>query len=168
MQIEKLKEMDANLNSDNNPEDWTEDDVNKLDIHLWAQTRKTLKSVIETKKYKDIELEKGDLSIASAIVELRNHLQRNIFALEKRFKDDFQNELVDEIKNVFDFDYMIELQESLNDETMSSQEVDDKVQSHGNEYLRHMMTKQSKENPPSQNKVEKVVLQYNAVKKNSF
>ena len=63
---------------------------------------------------------------------------------------------------------MIELQESLNDETKTSQEVDDEFKSHWNEYLRHMMTKLSKENPPSQNKVEKVVLQYNAVKKNSF
>ena len=59
IQIEKLKEMNENRNSDMHPNDWLEQDVNKLDIHLWAKTQKARKKKFcKENQYKEIKLEK--------------------------------------------------------------------------------------------------------------
>ena len=101
--------------------DWLEEDVNKLDIHLWAETWKALKEILQSNQYKEIKLEKNtDIELAEAIVELRNHLNRNIFALEQRFKGDFQNDFVQEVKQPFDYDFMVQLQEDINEEEKQS------------------------------------------------
>ena len=72
----------------------------KLDEHLWAETRKALIEIITKQTYKNIKLKKSDdLALAVAVVELRNHLNRNIFALEERFKEDFNSDFVQDVKD---------------------------------------------------------------------
>ena len=100
LQVNKEKEMNANLSSDKHLNDWDGTDIDKLDEHLWAETRRALQQIIKTNTYKDIKLKKKDkLALAIAIVELRNHLNRNIFALEERFKEDFNNDFVKEVND---------------------------------------------------------------------
>ena len=131
--------------TDKHPNDWRVEDVNKLDIHLWAETRKALKEIIQTNQFKEIRPKKNnELALAGAIVELRNHLNRNIFALEKRFKEDFQNDFVEEVKNTFDFDFMVKLQEAVNEDEKTIQEAFDEIEAHGNSDLKFMMMRQSK------------------------
>ena len=94
-QVDKEKTMNDNLKSNKHPNDWDESDVLKLDEHLWAETRKALIEIITKQTYKNIKLKKSDdLALAVAVVELRNHLNRNIFALEERFEAYFSSDFV--------------------------------------------------------------------------
>lgn len=169
IQLQKLKVMNQDLASEKHPNNWTETDAEALDEHLWAETRRALVEVIGKNEYKGIQLKtKNDLALASSIVELRNHLNRNIFALEKRFKEDFQNDFVDEVKASFDFDYMVDLHEALKDESKTVLEVTDEIEEHGNSALKFLMLRQSNTAPPSMAKIDKVVNQYKSVKKYAF
>jgi hypothetical protein len=88
MQVEKLKLINEHIKSDKHPDNWDETDINKLDDHLMNETKKGLSEIIKENTYKGIEINREtELDMAVAIVELRNHLTGNIFALEDRFKD---------------------------------------------------------------------------------
>ena len=169
LQVEKEKEMNGNLSSDKHPNDWDETDINKLDEHLWAETRKALQQIIKTNTYKDIKLKKKDkLALSVAIVELRNHLNRNIFALEERFKEDFNSDFVKEVKDAFDFNYMNKLKEDIEDEEKTEVEAYDELEDHGNSALKFLMLRQSKSKPPTAEEMAKVVEEYKEVKKYAF
>ena len=169
LQVEKEKEMNDNLSSDKHPNDWDQTDINKLDEHLWAETRKALQQIITTNTYKDIKLKmKDNLALAVAIVELRNHLNRNIFALEERFKEDFNSDFVQEVKDAFDFNYMIKLKEDLEDEEKTEVEAYDELEDHGNSALKFLMLRQSKSKPPTAEEITKVIEEYKEVKKYAF
>ena len=52
LQKEKLEQMNKELDSDRHPDDWTSDDLDKLDDHLWVETKKAIKEIIETNPVK--------------------------------------------------------------------------------------------------------------------
>ena len=169
LKLQVEKEMNGNLSSDKHPNDWDETDINKLDEHLWAETRKALQQIIKTNTYKDIKLKKKDkLALSVAIVELRNHLNRNIFALEERFKEDFNSDFVKEVKDAFDFNYMNKLKEDIEDEEKTEVEAYDELEDHGNSALKFLMLRQSKSKPPTAEEMAKVVEEYKEVKKYAF
>ena len=104
LQKEKLEQMNKELESDKHPDNWTSDDLDKLDDHLWVETKKAIKEIVETKSYKEVVLKRNDKEdIGIAVVELRNHLNRNIFALTEHFDHDFYSDFIQEVKDVFDF-----------------------------------------------------------------
>ena len=106
----------------------------------WMNTRKALFEIVQTNTYKGIQLKQKDkLALAVAIVELGNHMNRNIFALEDRFKYDLESDFVTEVKDSFDFDWMVDLKESIKDETKSMAEAMDEVEMHGNSALKFLL-----------------------------
>ena len=103
------------MDSDRHPDNWTSGDLDKLDDHLWVETKKAIKEIIETKSYKEVALKRNDKEdIGAAVVELRNHLNRNILALTERFKHDFDSDFIQEVKDVFDFNYMMDVMDEVN------------------------------------------------------
>ena len=132
-QKEKLEQMNKELESKKHPDNWLEEDLDLMDDHLWVEIRKALKEIIETKTYKKVSLKKRNKEeIGIAIVELRNHLHRNISALDERFKHDFDSKFVENVKDAFDFNYMIDIMEEVNDKVKSSEEAYTEVEEHGN------------------------------------
>ena len=101
-------------------------------------------------------------------MELRNHLNRNIFALEEIFKNDFESDFVDEVKYTFDFNWMIELKESITNETKSMTQAFDEVEIHGNSTLEFLLLRQSKTKPPSIEEIAKVVHEFKLLKEYAF
>ena len=57
---------------------------------------------------------------------------------------------MEEVKKTFYFDFMVQLQEDINEEEKTIQETYDEMDRHGNTDLKFMMLRQSKENPSSQ------------------
>ena len=83
LQKQKLQEMHDNLISVKNPSEWNLEDIENLDEHLWENLRNALMEIVTTKKYKGEKLYTDDqLAIAKGIVELRNHITKNIASLE--------------------------------------------------------------------------------------
>ena len=106
--------------------------------------------------------------MAVAIVVLRNHLTRNIFALEDRFKEEFNSDFVEEVKDSFDFNYMVDLKEQVEDSDKTLQEAFDEVEEHGNSAVKFLLLRQSKSNPTSNEEMTKVIKEYKEVKDYAF
>ena len=169
LQLDKLKMINEHLKSNIHPDDWREDDIKEMDEHLLAETRSGLLEIVQTLTFKGIKLKRNDkLDIAVAIVELRNHLNRNIFALEERFKEDFDSEFVEEVKDSFDFNWMITLKEEVDENDKCIEEAFDEVNDHGNEALKFIMNRQSLDNPPTNEEMTKVIEEYKEVKMYAF
>ena len=169
IQVEKLKLIKEDLKSDKHPDNWDETDINKLDDHLMNETKKGLSEIIKENKYKGIKINRETkLDMAVAIVELRNHLTRNIFALEDRFKEEFNSDFVEEVKDSFDFNYMVDLKEQVEDGDKTLQEAFDEVEEHGNSAVKFLLLRQSKSNPTSNEEMAKVIKEYKEVKDYAF
>ena len=169
IQVEKLKLIKEDLKSDKHPDNWDETDINKLDDHLMNETKKGLSEIIKENKYKGIKINREtELDMAVAIVELRNHLTRNIFALEDRFKEEFNSDFVEEVKDSFDFNYMVDLKEQVEDSDKTLQEAFDEVEEHGNSAVKFLLLRQSKSNPTSNEEMAKVIKEYKEVKDYAF
>ena len=67
---------------------------------------------------------------------LDDHLNRNISALDSRFKHDFDSKFVKEVKEAFDFNYMIDIMDDVNDDLKKSQEAFDIIKDHGNSSIK--------------------------------
>ncbi len=165
MQRDKLEGMNKDLDSTKHPSDWTVDDIKNLDELNWAETRKGLAQIVANNSYKGVDLEAHDeMALTKGIVELRNHLTRNVFALDKRFKNDFDNDFVQEVKDTFDLNWMLELKGQLEDELITINEANDIAEEKGISSLKFLMLRQSESNPPSQEEIAKVVNQYKKFK----
>ena len=104
------------------------------------------------------------MAFAKGIVELRNHLTRNVFALDKRFKEDFDSEFIQEVKDTLDINWMIESREQIEDEVITRNEANDIVEDKGKSALKFLMLRQSIQNPPSHEQISKVIDQYQSFK----
>ena len=145
--------MDKELESPKHPANWTLDDLENLDDHLWFETRKALTEIIESKTFKSVKLRKeAKQDIGIAVVEMRNHLQRNVFALQKRFEQDFDSNFVSEVKEAFDFNFMIGLVDDIDEKNKSQQEVFDVIEEHGNDAIKALILRKSKAKPALANK----------------
>ena len=59
-------------------------------------------------------------------------MNTNIFALAEQFKHDFDSDVLYEVKDVFDFNYMMDVMDEVVNESISVQEALDQVLLHGN------------------------------------
>jgi hypothetical protein len=165
LQKDKLERMDKDLESPKHPDNWNLDDLESLDDHLWCETKKALAEIITSKTFKTVKLRKEDKQdIGIAVVELRNHIKRNVFALQKRFEHDFDSKFVREVKDAFDFNFMIGLVDDFDEEKISQQEVIDVIDEHGNDAIRALIRRKSKANPASSEQIIQVISQYKKVK----
>ena len=111
--------------------------------------------------YKGIEIHKTDNDgLARGIVELRNHLIRNVTALDQIFKHDFDSEFIQEVKDSLDFNWMIDLKDKLYNNLVTSNEVNNIIDDRGNSALTFLMLRQSILNPIRQEKIQKNIEQY--------
>ena len=157
--------MNKELESKKHPDNWLEEDIDLMDDHLWVESRKALKEIIKTKTYKKVSLKKRNKEeIGIAIVELRNHLHRNISALDERFKHDFDSKFVQDVKDAFDFNYMIDIMEEVNNKEKTSEEAFVEVETHGNNAVKSLLLTQSKANPIKQEEIIKTIAEYKEVK----
>ena len=116
--------MNKELESNRHPDNWTSYDLDKLDDHFWVWTKKAIKEIVETKSYKEVTFKQNDKDdIQIAVVEPRNLLNRNIFALKERFKHDFDSDFIQDVKDVFDFNYMMEVMDEVNNKIITVREA---------------------------------------------
>ena len=83
-------------------------------------------------------------------------------------KHDFDSDFIQEVKYVFDFNYMMDVMDEVNNEIISGQEALDQVELHGNASLESLLLRQSKANPISSEEVAKTVSEWKEVKQFSF
>ena len=168
-QKEKLEQMNEDLKSDKHPDNWRTEDIEKMDDHLWVETRKALKEIVENKAYKNVALNRiNPEEIGIAIVELRNHLDRNISALKNRFKHDFDSEFVQEVKDAFDFNYMIDIMEEVNVNEITSEQAYEEIKIHGNNAIKALLKRKNKANPVKPKEITTTINEYKKVKEFAF
>ena len=128
VQKDKLVNMNEDLDTAKHPEDWTSDDIEKFDELNWAELRKGLNEIKATKTFKTIKLtntKREEMAVSKAVVELRNHLKRNIDALDRRFKNDFDSDFVEQVKDTLDLNWLLDLKTKIDDKTVTETEAND-------------------------------------------
>ena len=133
------------MESDKHPCDWTEDDLEAMDILLLANLKAALKEIITENQFKGVKLHDGEdgMGIAKAVIELRNYLNRLIESLERRFKEDFDNDFVKEIKDGLDLNYMQDMKEKLDNNDVTYEHCMNKIEHEGNRAMLSLMERQS-------------------------
>lgn len=171
-QRDNLKKMatDLELSDRKHPSDWTVDDLEDLDILLWANLKDALNQILEENSFKKVKLHDDDekFGIAKAIVEMRNHLQMFIQFLDQRFENDFDSEFVQEVKDVLDLNYMLDMKIEIDNNEKTYESCIEEIEEKGNSALTFLLLRQSKKNPPTTELRGKIQNQYKDFKQFSF
>ena len=69
-------------------------------------------------------------------------MNTNIFALAEQFKHDFDSDVLYEVKDVFDFNYMMGVMDEVVNESISVQDALDQVELHRNASLEFVLLRQ--------------------------
>ena len=140
IQKEKLEEMLKNLTEGPAFRDWTLAEVNNLDSHIWANLKTTCKDIFANETFRGEALDdfgkrprvtrqttleefttssEGDVcspGTVKALKEIASYNKGLIDALEERFGEDFESPFVQEMKDVINFNFILELGGKLQDD----------------------------------------------------
>ena len=118
LQTEKVEEMLNELSDGQEFKDWTIEDVEKLDGHLWENLKKTLTDIIQNNKFRGEELNdfhvKGRVTrqsriteflieeaggtckprIVKGLKEIKSYCNDLVKAIKERFEDDFKDSFI--------------------------------------------------------------------------
>ena len=191
-QIDKLETMLKELTDAKEFKDWTITDVEKLDGHLWENLKKTLTDIIKNEKFRGEELndfhvrgrvtrqsrmteflttEAGGIckpGIVKGLKEVKSYCNDLVEALKDRFEDDFKDPFIKEIKDVLDFNFMLDLENDIKQETKTYDGCLAQVKEHGNESLKKIVRRQNSESRLPQAEETKIENQYIKFKEFSF
>ena len=191
-QIDKLETMLKELTDAKEFKDWTITDVEKLDGHLWENLKKTLTDIIKNEKFRGEELndfhvrgrvtrqsrmteflttEAGGIckpGIVKGLKEVKSYCNDLVEALKDRFEDDFKDPFIKEIKDVLDFNFMLDLENDIKQETKTYDGCLAQVKEHGNESLKKIVRRQNSESRLPQAEETKIENQYIKLKEFSF
>ena len=191
-QIDKLETMLKELTDAKEFKDWTITDVEKLDGHLWENLKKTLTDIIKNEKFRGEELndfhvrgrvtrqsrmteflttEAGGIckpGIVKGLKEVKSYCNDLVEALKDRFEDDFKDPFIKEIKDVLDFNFMLDLENDIKQETKTYDGCLAQVKEHGNESLKKIVRRQNSESHLPQAEETKIENQYIKFKEFSF
>ena len=192
MQTDKLEEMLEDLTKGTPIKDWTEADVDKLDEHLWANLKVTLKDIFVTGKFRGEEMDDfptrtritrqslmdehvtkeggGECSpgIVKGLEQVKKYNKKLVEALKERFESDFADPFIVDIKDVLDFNFMLDLENSLEENTETYQGCIEIVRNHGIEALDRILERQHKIESPSEKEKSDIMEQYNSFKEYAF
>ena len=173
-QTDKVETMLRELTDEKPFKDWTIDDVEKLDGHLWENLKKTLTDIMMNEKFRGEELndfhvrgrvtrqsrmteflitEEGGIckpGIVKGLKEVKSYCSNLVDALKDMFEDDFKDPFIKEIKSVLDFNFMLDLEQDIKQETETFEGCLAKVKKHGNESLKKICQRQNSKSPASQ------------------
>ena len=191
-QIDKLETILKELTDAKEFKDWTITDVEKLDGHLWENLKKTLTDIIKNEKFRGEELndfhvrgrvtrqsrmteflttEAGGIckpGIVKGLKEVKSYCNDLVEALKDRFEDDFKDPFIKEIKDVLDFNFMLDLENDIKQETKTYDGCLAQVKEHGNESLKKIVRRQNSESRLPQAEETKIENQYIKFKEFSF
>ena len=192
VQKEKLEEMLKNLTEGPDFRDWTLAEVNNLDSHLWANLKTTCKDIFVNETFRGEVLDDygkrprvtrqttlDEFTISSeggvcspgtvkALKEIASYNRGLIDALEERFSDDFENPFVQEMKDVLDFNFMLELGSKLKADLETYESTLATVKAHGMESLRKLVEKQDCDEDVDEAEITKLEEEYEKFKKFAF
>lgn len=191
-QTEKLEKMLKELSDGKEFKDWSMEEVEKLDDHLWENLKNTLKDMIKNNTFRGEKLDdyhvRGRVTrqsrmtefliqqeggickpgIVKGLKEIKSYCSNLIDALKDRFDDDFKDPFIQEIKDVLDFNFMLDLEQDIKQETETVDGCFEKVKEHGNESLRKIIKRQNNEDVPTEAEITKVENQYKEFKEFAF
>ena len=172
--------------------DWTIEDVEKLDGHLWENLKKTLTDIIQNNKFRGEELndfhvrgrvtrqsriteflieEEGGTckpGIVKGLKEIKSYCNDLVNALKERFEDNFKDPFIKEIMDVLDFNLMLDLENDMKNQTETFEGCLAKVKEHGNESLKKILKRQYNEDHLPEAEETKVVNQFVEFKEFAF
>ena len=88
--------------------------------------------------------------------------------MKKRFKGDFDNDFVDEIRDVLDLNYMLEMKSEIENNEKTYESCLEEIESKGNSALTFLQLRQSKKNPTRTEIQAKIQKQYKDFKEFAF
>ena len=169
IQLDKLKQMEAQLSSvlkQSVGRDCQLSDFEVLDKHLFSNLKTSLTDILTTGKFRNEPFAKSfsewrvskEEAPKQAVQDLIEYLTKLINSLESRFKGDFNSKFIQEVKDVFDFNFMISL---ANEEDQVN--VKTKLKDHGVESLKKLIQREAA-NKKSYEREALILSQYNSFK----
>ena len=192
VQTEKIQEMLNGLTDGKDLKDWTIEDVDQLDGHLWANLKEVLTEIINTGKFRHEELsdvlvrervtrqstlenfvtqnESGECKpgIVKGLKQVKSYTADLIDALKRRFGEDFKSPFIGEIKELLDFNYMLEFEQDMKLYTETYENCLVRLEERGVESLRKILRRQDGDSPPTDAEVTKMEQQFKEFKKFAF
>ena len=145
-------------------------DFKVLDAHLFSNLQAAVTDILTTGKFRNEPFAKSfsywkvtkEEAPKKALEDLLEYIEKLTSSLESRFKKEFNSDFIKEMKNVFDFNFMIGL---VNDGDVTHKKM--VVMEHGVDSLKKLIKRESPKDYSYERKAE-IIKQYNAFKQFSI
>ena len=184
IQKEKLEQMLTNLTDGADFSDWTIDNVENLDKHLWANLKVTCLDLFRNDTFRGEVLddygkrsrvtrqstldelvitESGGAcspGIVKALNSIQSYLNSLIRALETRFENEFEDSFVHDIKEVLDLSFMLQFAENLENSSETYENCLAQIKEYGVDGLRNICKRLDKNKDIDEAEFTKMEEQY--------